>query len=85
MKVIEVTKAARIDQISGEFLKDEMQILAMSISELCNISMELKSFLDACKITKLKYLFKIGSKTDTSNCRPVSLLPVLSKVFERIS
>ena len=58
--------------------------MAKSISELCNLSMSLGSFPDACKITKVKPLFEKGSKTDPSNYRPMSLLPLLSKVFERV-
>ena len=66
-------------------LKDRVQILTKSISELCNLSMTLGSFLDACKIAKLNPLFKKGSKTDPSNYRPISLLLLLSKVFERVA
>ena len=57
------------------------RILAKPISELCNLSAVLGSFPDACKIAKVKPLFKKGSKTDPSNYRPISLLPLLSKVF----
>ena len=78
-------------KISGKFLKNGAQILAKPISELCNLSMTLGSFPDACKIVKVKPLFKKGSsnpsnyiKTDPSNYRPISLLPLLSKVFERV-
>ena len=85
LKNVEVTKAEGIDQISGKFLKDGAQILAKSISELCNYSMTLGSFPDACKIAKVKPLFKKGSKTDPSNNRPVSLLPLLCKVFEGVA
>ena len=42
------------------------------------------SFPDACKIAKVKPLFKKGSKTDSSNYRPISLMPLLSKVFEKV-
>ena len=67
MKNAEVTKAAGIDQISGKFLKDGAQILAKPISELCNLSMTIGSSPDACKIAKVKPLFKKSSKTDPSN------------------
>ena len=60
------------------------EILAKPISQLCNLSMALRSFPDAYKIAKVKPLFKKGSKTDPSYYRPISLLPLLSKVFERV-
>ena len=46
--------------------------------------MTLGSFPDACKIAKVKPLFKKGSKSDPSNYRPISRIPLLSKVFERV-
>ena len=58
--------------------------MAKPISELCNLSMTLESFPNSCKIAKLKPLFKKGSKTHSSNFRPISLLSFLSKVFERV-
>ena len=58
--------------------------MAKSITELCNLSMRLECFPDACKIAKVKPLFKKGSKSDPSNYRPISLLPLLSKVLERV-
>ena len=36
-----------------------------------------------CKIAKLKPLYQKGSKTDPQNYRPVSLLPLVSKVIEK--
>ena len=58
--------------------------MARAISELCNLSITLGTFPDASKIAKVKPLFKKGSKTDLSICRPISLLPLLSRVFERL-
>ena len=46
--------------------------------------MTLGTFHDASKIAKVKPLFKKGSKIDPSIYRPISLLPLLSKVFERL-
>ena len=73
-----VCKAAGIDDLSGRFLKDASRVLSKPISELC------RSFPDACKIAKLKPLFKKGSKTNPSNYRPISLLPLISKVIEKL-
>ena len=79
LKNVEVTNTAGIDWISWKFLEDGAQVLAKPISELYNLSMTLGSFPDACKITKVKPLFKKGSKMDPSNYRPISLLSLLSK------
>ena len=79
-----VCKAAGIDDLSGRFLKDGSRVLSKPISELCNLSIKLGSFPDACKIAKLKPLFKKGTKTNPSNYRPISLLPLISKVIEKL-
>ena len=58
--------------------------LARPIPQLCNLCVKLSSFPRSCKIAKVKLLFKKGSKTDPQNYRPMSLLPILSKIIERI-
>ena len=78
LKNVEIKKAAGIVQISQKFLKDGVRILAKHISELCILSMTLRSLPNAFKIEKLKSLFKKDSKMDSSNYRPISLL---SKIF----
>ena len=85
LKNFEVTKAAGIDQITGTFLKDGARILKKTISELCILSMTLGNFPNACKIAKVKPLFKKGSKTDPSNYRPISLLPLFSSLWKSCS
>ena len=77
-------KAAGIDNLSGRFLKDGAVVLALPISKLCNLSMKRSKFPLDCKIAKLKPLYKKDSKTDPKNYRPVSLLPLVSKVIEKV-
>jgi hypothetical protein len=43
------------------------------------------SFPDKLKYAQIKPLFKKGDSQDLSNYRPVTLLPVLSKVFEEVA
>ena len=85
LKNVEVTEAAGIDQVSGKFLKDGAWILAKPISELCNCSMILEGFPDTCKMAKVKPIFKKGLKSDPSNYSSISLLPLLSEVFEKVA
>ena len=84
-KNVKATKAAGNGQISGKFLKDWALILANPISELCYLSVTFESFPDVCKIAKVKPLFEKGSKTNPSNYRPISLLPLLSTVSEIVA
>ena len=82
---INPTKAVGIDNIGGKFLKDGAVILADPITKLCNLSIKVSKFPQQCKIAKLKPLYKNkGSKVETKNYRPISLLPLVSKLFEKV-
>ena len=84
MENIEISKASGIDKLPGRFLKDGAKILSKSISEICNLSISHGIFPNACKVAKLKPIFKKGKKVDPSNCRPILLLPLISKIIEKV-
>ena len=84
LKNIDISKAAGVDNLPERFLKDGAVILAKSVSEICNLSIKWKTFPDLCKLAKLKTIFKKGSRMDPSNCRPISLLRLISKIFKKI-
>ena len=54
------------------------------MSEIYNLSISPGVFSDACKVAKLKPIYKKGKKSDPSNYRPISLFPIMSKVIQRI-
>ena len=43
----------------------------------------LSKFPNQCKIAKIKPIFKKASKLEAVNYRPISLLPLISKIFEK--
>ena len=84
LKDMNIDKAAGIDNLSGKILTDAANILAKPISEICNLSIKYSIFPTDCQIAKLKPLFKRGSTTLPKNYRPISLLPLISKIFEKV-
>ena len=52
--------------------------------QLFHFFVKLTSFPRSCKIAKVKPLFKEGSKTEPQNYLHISLLPISSKIIERI-
>ena len=84
LKNCDINKAAGIDDLSGRFLKDGADILTIPIIQLCNLSIKFSHFPKDCKVAKLKPLYKKGTKTDPKNFRPISLLPIVSKIIEKV-
>ena len=70
--------------LSGKFLKEGTNILAKPISELCNLSIKYSLFPTDCQIAKLKPLFKKGFTKLPKNYRPISLLPLISQIIEKV-
>ena len=79
----QVSKAAGLDNSSGCFLKDG-KFSAKPISDLCNLSINSGKFPGSCKVAKLWPLYKKVSLTQSFNYRPISLLPLISKVIEKV-
>ena len=85
LRDINTSKAAGIDRLPGRFLKDGANVLAKPVEDVCNLSIPLNKFPSAFKLSKVKLIFKKGRKTNVSNYRPISLLPILSKIIETFS
>ena len=66
------------------FIKTAVTILARPLSYLFNCSLRNGTFPDSWKVARIAPIFKEGPTDDTSNYRPISVLPVLSRVFEKI-
>ena len=64
LKNIDISRAAGIEKLSGNFLKMEVRFLVKPLSKICNLSIISRTFRNACKDTKLKSIFKKGKKTD---------------------
>ena len=83
LKNLVVAKAYKIDHISARFLKEVSPVIAIHLADIINLSIKLDTFLSQCKIIKIKSFFKKGIKTEAKNYRPISLLPLISKVIQK--
>lgn len=77
-------KSSGYDGISTELLKLLKPILLPCIHNIINQCIEQSLFPDSLKIAKVVPLYKGGDKHYCMNYRPISLLPSLSKIFEKI-
>ena len=80
---INSSKSPGFDNIPGRFLKDGSEVISKLICDIFNLSILLSKFPKQCKTAKIRPIYKKGSKLEAVNYRPISLLPLISKVFER--
>jgi hypothetical protein len=76
-------KATGYDGLSVKMLKLAEPVISKPLTKLINKSIENSQFPSNFKIAQVAPIFKKNSTLDKANYRPVSLLPVMSKVFER--
>ena len=80
---INISKTTGHDQISPKLLKDSADIIAESLSVIFK-SLETGIFPDDLKVACISSIYEGDSKTECSNYRPISIISVVAKVFEKL-
>ena len=80
---IDINKATGIDMIGPRLLKLAAPFIADEITFICNHSITNSVFPSKWKEAKVTPLHKNGPHEEVNNYRPISILPVLSKVLEK--
>ncbi|CAB4039899.1 Hypothetical predicted protein, partial [Paramuricea clavata] len=83
LKNLDPSKACGPDNIPGRLLKEAAEVIAPSLCRLFNMSLSLGHFPTTWKRANVTPIFKKDDPSLPSNYRPISLLCILSKVFER--
>ena len=87
LKAIKVLKPKRSfgpDKVSSFFNKIAAPVIAKSLANIYNTSIRSGIFPKDWKIAKVAPIFKSGSKSEMRNYRPISVLPTLTRIFERL-
>ena len=69
--------------LDSSLIKTNRDILTPAITQIINKSINESVFPDVFKTAVVTPIHKSGAKNETSNYRPISILPVVSKIIEK--
>ena len=76
-------KATGHDGIPAKLLKYSKDTITQPITDMVNMSFSSSVFPETLKLAQVTPIHKKNSTLDKGNYRPVSILPIMSKIFER--
>ena len=83
-KSIKRKKASGIDDINSNIVLDFFEKLKTTLFYIFRAWLRKEVFPDEMKIAKASPIFKGGNNLEAENYRPISVLPVFSKILEQI-
>ena len=75
---------AGVDKINAKLFKLSYKSILKPILHLFNSCLESGTFPLSFKIAVIKPIFKSGDRQEVSNYRPISILPFMSKILEKL-
>ena len=83
LKSLKTNKASGLDQLSPRLMKDSSSLIAKPLALIMNYSIAQGSIPLDWKASKVSPLYKGGKAYDMDNHRPIAVLCISSKIFER--
>lgn len=87
MKTLDCLKGSKskgVFDFDAKFLKNYKLILCKPLTHLINLSITNSYFPSSWKAPVVTLILKTGNRTLTSNYRPISILPIVSKITEKV-
>ena len=84
MNSLDTSKSTQLEDIPFKIIKDNADIFANFILQNLKKRIIDGKFPDQLKQADISPIFKKGNHNDKTNYRPVSILPSLSKTYERL-
>ena len=78
------SKATGLDMISARLIRECTDLFCIRICNIFNQSISQGIFPDDWKCARVTPLFKAGDRNDVNNYRPIFVISVVAKVFERM-
>lgn len=84
IRQLKCSNSSGMDNVSANILKSSAIYIVDLLSFLMNLSITEGVFPDVLKTARVVPIYKKGDSADFNSYRPVSLLPSVSKVFEKL-
>ena len=84
IKAIRSDTSTGPDQLPAKYLKLVAEHIAGPLTHIINSFIKILSFPDAWKVARISPIPKVSHPVKNADMRPISILPVLSKVFEKL-
>ena len=81
---LSLVTAVGVDGIAARVLQAAVKPLSIIISKLINKSLDTGVFPNDLNVARVSLIFKSGNRTDPGNYRPISVLPTISELYERV-
>ena len=81
---MEISHGSGHDGIASFYLKIALPVVGGSLCDLFNKSLLTGKFPEDWKIARIAPIFKSGARDDRSNYTPISVLPYISRLLEKL-
>ena len=81
---IKLNKSTGLDKISNKLLKAAGQSICETLLYIFNLILETGIFPEDLKQAKVTPVFKADNKSDCGNYRPISVIPAIAKILEKL-